>query len=87
MLTRLLIVDEAFVTRGRGVLLSPRFTADGRQGPLRVRLRRPDGQEREARAEVEVSHTRGTLPPYAMLRLPELTVEDVPSGTEVWVVP
>jgi len=86
MLAPLIVVDEAFVARGRGVLLSPRFTADGRHGALRVRLRRPDGGEREARAEIEVSHTRGALPPYAMLRLPDLTVADVPSGTEIWPI-
>lgn len=84
---RLVTVEEAFVARGRGVLIAPRFTL-GRPlaGTFRVRLLFPDGRERETSAELEVSHVRGTLAPYAMLRLPELGPEDVPEHTEVWTV-
>jgi hypothetical protein len=82
---RLLVVDEAFTARGRGVLLMPRFTAESpRRESFRVRLRLPNGDERETTASMEVSHMRGALPPYAMLRLPELAPDDVPAGTEVW---
>jgi hypothetical protein len=45
----------------------------------------PNGTERETSAELEVSHMRGALTPYAMLRLPELTTDDVPATTEVWI--
>ncbi len=83
---RLVTVEEAFVARGRGVLVAPRFTLDRPlENKLRVRLRLPDGTERETRAEVEVSHVRGALAPYAMLRLPDLAPEDVPPGTEISV--
>jgi len=84
---RLITVEEAFVARGRGVLIAPRFTPERpRTGTFRVRLRFLDGRDRETSAELEVSHVRGTLTPYAMLRLPELGPEDVPEGTEVWTI-
>ena len=87
MAERLVTVEEAFVARGRGVLIAPRFTLEApRTGKFRVRLRFPDGAERETSAELEVSHVRGALAPYAMLRLPELAPDDVPAGTEVWTV-
>jgi len=86
-MTKLLTVEEAFVARGKGVLLLPRFTAEGPQpAKLNVRLVLPDGSTRETIATVEVAHMRGALAPYAMYRLPELTPEDVPANTEVWLV-
>ncbi len=79
-----LVVEEAFVARGRGVLLAPRFTTEAKVvGTFRVRLVLPSGEERETSAEMEVSHMRGALAPYAMLRLPEMRPEDVPPGTRV----
>jgi len=85
MATRLLVVEEAFVARGRGVLLMPRFTAaTPREGTFDVRLRLPDGTERTTKASMEVAHMRGKLAPFAMYRLPELAPEDVPAGTELW---
>ena len=87
MVERLVTVEEAFVARGRGVLIAPRFTLERpRSGSFRVRLRFPDGSERETSAELEVSHVRGALSPYAMVRLPELAADDVPATTEVWTV-
>jgi hypothetical protein len=87
MAQRLVVVEEAFVARGRGVLVDPRFTVtDPPSGTFRVRLRLPDGTERETTASLEVSHVRGSLPPYAMIRLLELGVNDVPPGTEVWTL-
>ena len=83
----LLIVEEAFRAGGAGVLVSPRFVPDPAAPPLRsVRLKTPGGVVRMAVAELQVSHIRGPMPPYALLRLPELAPEDVPPGTEVWAV-
>lgn len=83
---RLLVVEEAFVARGKGVLLMPRFTATSPpRGAFAVRLRLPDGTERATTAVVEVAHMRGALAPYAMYRLPELAPEEVPAGTELWL--
>lgn len=89
---KLLTVEDAFVTRGSGVLVMPRFTADTPPPPSRfaVRLKLPDGTERDVFASVEVSHIRGQLAPWAMYRLDtnarDLTPDDVPIGTEIWSI-
>jgi len=86
MAERLVVVEEAFVARGRGVLIAPRFTAvTPRPGTFRVQLRFPEGRPRGPAAGREVSQGRGSPPPFAMVRLPELTVNDVPPNTEVWI--
>ncbi len=85
MSEKLLVVEEAFVARGKGVLVMPRFTTESpRRGSFAVHLRFPDGSEREVQAEMEVSHVRGSLAPYAMYRLHGVAPEDVPAGTEIW---
>lgn len=82
---RLIVVEEAFRARGRGVLLEPRLTIEGNASePFQARLVLPDGTERHVRAELETSHVRGQGSVFAMIRLPELAPEDVPAGTEVW---
>jgi hypothetical protein len=82
---RLIVVEEAFRARGRGVLLEPRFTVEGNaHGPFQARLVLPDGTARIVRAELETSHMRGQGSVFAMIRLPELAPEDVPAGAEVW---
>jgi hypothetical protein len=87
MAERLVVVKEAFVARGPGVLVAPKITLD-RPAPseLRVRLRFPDGGEREATASFDVAHIRGSLPPFAMVRLLDCAPGDVPPGTEIWTV-
>jgi hypothetical protein len=83
----LVVVEEAFVARGKGVLVRPRLTlANPPRQPFRVLVRRPDKHERETTAVLEISHVTGSLPPYAMLRLPELAPEDVPAGSEVVIL-
>ena len=85
MAERLLIVEDAFVAKGPGILVMPRFTtASPPKGKFTVQLRFANGQTRDVVAEVEVSHMRGPLPPFAMYRLHGLTPEDVPAGTELW---
>lgn len=80
----LVIVEEAFVTRGSGVMISPRITFDGSTTkPFPVTLRLPNGNERAANAEFEVAHIRGASAPFAMLRILDLTPEDVPPGTTI----
>jgi len=87
MVERLLAVEDAFVAKGPGVLVMPRFTAAAPpRGKFAVQLRFVDGSTREATAEVEVAHMRGPLPPFAMYRLHGLAPEDVPAGTEIWSV-
>jgi len=82
---RLIVVEEAFVARGKGVLVFPRITTSTPpRGSFGVHLRRPDGTARDALAEMEVAHMRGALPPYAMYRLLDVTAAEVPPGTEIW---
>lgn len=87
MSERLLSVEDAFVAKGHGVMVMPRFTAASPpRGKFAVELHLPDGTRREVQAEVEVAHMRGPLPPFAMYRLHGVTPEDVPAGTEIWSV-
>lgn len=83
----LLVVEDAFVARGPGVVVMPRLTDDGRAQPFQVRLVRPDGTAREVKATLDVAHVRGALAPWAMVRLHGLAVDDVPPGTEIWDAP
>lgn len=85
---KLLVVEDAFVTRGPGVLVLPRFTAEApRRGTFQLRLVRPDGTSRLVTASLDVAHMRGPLPPFAMYRLHDVTPEDVPAGSELWAAP
>lgn len=82
---RLVVVEEAFVARGPGVLVAPRITLPSSStGPFAVRLRLPDGSERAATASFDVAHIRGPLAPFAMVRLLDCAAGDVPAGTEIW---
>ena len=84
----LLTVSDAFVAKGPGVVVMPRFTtASAPKGKFAVELRFTDGTRREVTAEVDVAHMRGPLPPFAMYRLHGVVPEDVPAGTEIWSVP
>jgi hypothetical protein len=85
----LLVVEEAFAVRGGSVQLSPRITVaqDAPRGPFPVRLRFPDGTEREAMATLDVAHIRGPHGAFALVRLLHLQPGDVPVGTEIWRQP
>lgn len=86
---RSLVVEDAFVARGPGVLVMPRITAaDAPPEKFEVTLRLPSGETRRATATIDVAHIRGALAPYAMLRLHDLSPEDVPRGAEItWDAP
>jgi hypothetical protein len=87
MTKRLLVVEDAFLAGGRGVMVTPKITVDGdAAAPIAVNLRRPDGTERAATAALQVAHIRGPLAPFAMVRLVDAGLEDVPVGTEIWTV-
>jgi hypothetical protein len=80
----IVVVEEAFVTRGSGVMILPRLTFDGSShAPFAVTLRLPNGEEHAATATFEVSHIRGASAPFAMLRILEIKPEDAPPGTIV----
>lgn len=84
----LLRIEDAFVAKGPGLVVMPRFTtASAPKGKFAVQLRFADGTAREVTAEVDVAHMRGPLPPFAMYRLHGVTTEEVAAGTEIWSVP
>ncbi len=82
----LLVVEEVVAVRGGSVQLSPRITVaqDAPRAPFPVRLRLPDGTEREAVATLDVAHIRGPHGAFALVRLLHLQPGDVPVGTEIW---
>jgi hypothetical protein len=81
----LVVVEDAFVARGSGVLVAPRITLlEAETTPFPVRLRLPDGTERTATASFDVAHIRGPGGVFAMVRLLGLKPADVPAGTEIW---
>lgn len=82
----LVVVEEAFAVRGSAVQVTPRITVradDAPRGTFAVRLRLPDGTERDATATLDVAHVRGPHGAFAMVRLPGLTPDDVPPGTQI----
>jgi hypothetical protein len=82
---RLLVVEGAFAVRGNAVELLPAVGSDRLPPPpFELTLRLPGGAERHVTGTSVVAHTRGSLPPKAMVRVHEITAEEVPLGTEVW---
>jgi uncharacterized lipoprotein YbaY len=85
MPNRLLVVTGAFAVRGNAVELLPAVGSEQLPAsPFDLTLRLPSGVQRQATGTAVVAHTRGALPPKAMVRLHDVTAEDVPPGTEVW---
>ena len=84
MSTRWLVVEEAFAER-TAIELKPRVVVTNPfRGEIEVTLRTPDGRHRSARASVLVSHMRGALAPFGIVRLHGVALEDVPPGTEIF---
>lgn len=81
--TTIVVVSDAFTTRGSGVLVEPRVTFDGNRSPFAVILRLPSGEEIDAMAVFEVAHIQGKTAPYAMLRVLEKAPAEVPRGTAI----
>lgn len=81
-----LTVEDAFVANGRGVLVEPKFVPqDPPKGTFAITLKTPSGDERALEATLDFAHSRGGLPPFAMLRVFEVKVEDLPKGSEIWI--
>ena len=79
-----MVVEEAFAER-TAIELKPRVVVTNPfRGEIEVTLRTPDGRERTARASVLVSHVRGALAPFGIVRLHGVALEDVPPGTEIF---
>lgn len=84
MSERWMVVEEAFAER-TAIELKPRVVVTNPfRGEVDVVLRAPDGRERTARASVLVSHVRGALAPFGIVRLHGVSLSDVPVGTEIF---
>ena len=85
---KLLTVDDTFLIEGRGVIVTPKIPVDAYSGACSraVTLRTPDGRERTARASLDIPRVSPAPPSYYYLcLLADLTKDDVPIGTEVWI--
>lgn len=83
-MTRILVVEEAFAARGGGVHVMPKLVlVDPPRAPIAVVLVGPGGARRTVRASVETAHIRGPSGSFAMLRLHDVDMTDVPPGTEI----
>ncbi len=82
----LLVVSEAFAVRG-GVQLSPKVVPPKAlgKGPAEATLITPDGASRTAKIALDFAHISGPNPPFALVRVLDLGVDDVPPGTRVVV--
>jgi hypothetical protein len=87
--TLLLVVEDSFDIRGRGLIVVPGPHADALERPstFRVELHLPDGTRREARAILRWEFSLPS-PPASQRRytciLEDVSRPDVPPGTEVW---
>jgi len=87
----LLTVTDTFAIRGRGLILAPDVDlGTNAQLTLAVELRRPDGSRIRTSALAQVPFVSPPNPDRLlrhMLTLPaEVGKDEVPVGTEVWVV-
>jgi hypothetical protein len=81
----LLVVADAFIANGKGVLLMPRVTvAAPIRGEFQLRMRLPDGTERTVTATMDVAHIQGKGGTFAMYRIHDVLPEEIPMGTELY---
>ncbi len=83
----LLVVADAFIARGKGVLVAPRVTVEKPiRGEFQLRMKLPDGSERTATASMDVAHIPGKGGTFAMVRILGVKPEEVPVGTELYAI-
>ena len=80
----LLVVTEAFAVRG-GVQLAPRVVPPKAlgKGPAEATLITPDGAQRTVKIALDFAHISGPNPPFALVRVLDVGVDDVPPGTRI----
>jgi len=90
----LFVVEDAFQITGRGCVLAPGPAAEPGAQPIRVGdrllLRKPDGQSVDT--VIQAVEMLGRRPRPKVITAPillprEITKDDVPIGTEVWLYP
>ncbi len=85
--TPLVVVADAFIANGKGVLVMPRVTvATPIRGEFQLRMKLPDGTERTVTASMDVAHIQGKGGTYAMYRILGVKPEEIPQGTELHAI-
>ncbi|MBP9113791.1 MAG: hypothetical protein KBF88_13350 [Polyangiaceae bacterium] len=80
-----LTVEDTFVAQGRGVIVEPKFVpTNPPKGKFMVLVKLPSGEEKRLEATLDIAHSRGGLPPFAMLRLHGVSPSEIPKGSQVW---
>ncbi|MHA7633952.1 hypothetical protein [Corallococcus sp. M7] len=85
---RLLVVEDTFDIQGRGILVAPDVDLGERgQMEIRVALRRPEGDvlRAVALAQIPLGSFRSRRPRH-VLCFRTLSKQDLPAGTEVWLL-
>jgi hypothetical protein len=83
---KLLTVEDAFFIEGRGVLVLPMITDYSGPTSFSVVLRRPNGDETLAQANLDIPRFKTPRNPHPFAcALAGLSKEDVPIGTEIWI--
>ncbi|NNB91845.1 hypothetical protein HJC22_39760 [Corallococcus exiguus] len=80
------MVEDTFDIQGRGILVVPEVDLGARaQMELRVALRRPEGDVLQAVALAQIP-LGGRSRPQHVLCFGTLSKQDIPLGTEVWLL-
>jgi hypothetical protein len=86
----LLVVSDRFVLKNGTVIVCPDMEFNVPSASVPVLLRRPDGSELSTRAEIRtplVGGRSGQLHgPFQVCTFFGLTKEEIPLGTEVWLI-
>jgi hypothetical protein len=84
---RLVVVQDRFAIRGRGVLLKPEvpFELLWTTGSVDVELRLPDGETRTVAAHACAEHVQTAGGPIVARGLTLVILDDIPEGTSVWL--
>lgn len=85
---KLLTVEDAFLIQGRGILVLPWITDYSGPMSFPVMLRKPNGKEIPAQAHLDIPRQEVPGKPYPFAcSFPAMGMEEIPIGTEVWVLP
>lgn len=83
----LLVVEDTFDIQGRGIIVAPDVDLGARvQMEIRVALRRPDGEVLRAVALAQIPFNIGGRRIQHELCFRTLSKQDLPRGTEVWLL-
>ena len=85
---KLLTVEDTFLIEGRGLMVLPLITNYSGPTSFSVVLRKPNGEEAEAQAHLDIPRFNPPREPYPFAcSLSGVSKQDVPIGTEIWILP